>query len=154
MNRFQKWLYPELHTLERRPELLYRVRELVQRESFRPVRRELYRKLVYVIVFISIYLMIWWTLPRLQIVPRTVGQVGPIVLGLAGGWLGVLANRSVQRRTIRRAMVRCGIPICIPCGYDLSETDPSDPCPECGTAYPELGDPATALRLNPKERTT
>ena len=151
MNRVQRWLYPELASIADQRDLEFKIRELINRAGMAPKREARRRSMLFVVVFIALYFMIWWTLPRLQFVPPVVGQVAPGVLALAGGWSIVLVNRGVRRKTIRAAMVRCGIPICVPCGYDLSKTDPSDPCPECGSAYPELGDPATALRLDPKE---
>jgi hypothetical protein len=153
MNRVQRWLYPELALIAEQRDLEHKVRELVSRDSLAPKREALRRSVLFVAIFIALFAAIWWAIPRLHFVPPTVAQVAPGVLVVAGGWLVVLVNRNMRRRTIRRAMVRCGIPICIPCAYDLSKTDPSDPCPECGTAYPELGDPATALRLDPKETT-
>jgi hypothetical protein len=154
MNRVQRWLYPELALIAERSDLEYKIRELISRDALALKREALRRKLFFVAIFLVFYFAIWWTLPRLHFVPPIVAQVSPGILALLGGWLIVLANRSVHRKAIRRAMVRCGVPVCVPCGYDLSRTDPPDPCPECGTAYPELGDPATALRLDPKERTT
>ncbi len=154
MNRVQRWLYPELTRIAERRDLEFKIRELISRDSLAPKREAMRRSMLFVAIFLVLYFAIWWTLPRLHFVPPVAAQVAPGVLALSGGWLIVLVNRSVRRKAIRRAMVRCGIPICITCGYDLSKTDPSDPCPECGTAYPELGDPATALRLDPKERTT
>lgn len=153
MNRVQRWLYPELATVADHRDLEFKVRELINRESFSPKREALKRSSLFAIAFLLAFFAIWWTLPRLHFVPPIVAQVAPGVLALSGGWLIVLVNRSVRRKAIRRAMVRCAIPICVPCGYDLSKTDPSDPCPECGSAYPELGDPATALHLDPKEST-
>ncbi len=151
MNRVQKWLYPELHAIEGRRDLEFRVRELIQRESLAPKREALRRSVVFASVFLIVYFTIWWILPRLSFVPPTLDRILPGILALSGGWLMVIVNRSVRRKAIRRAMVRCGIPICTPCGYDLTSTEPPNPCPECGSAYPELGDPATALRLDPKE---
>lgn len=145
MNRVQRWLYPELAAVADQRDLEFKIRELINRENLSPEREALKRSAVFVTAFLLVYFAIWWTLPRLHFVPPVAAQVAPGVLALSIGWLIVLVNRSVRRKAIRRAMVRCGIPICVACGYDLSETDPSDPCPECGSPYPELGDPATAL---------
>lgn len=153
MNRVQRWLYPELAAVADQRDLEFKIRELINRENLSPKREALKRSAAFVTAFLLVYFAIWWTLPRLHFVPPVAAQVAPGVFALSGGWLIVLVNRSVRRKVIRRAMIRCGIPICVPCGYDLSRTDPSDPCPECGSAYPELGDPATALCLDPKEPT-
>jgi len=156
MNRVQKWLYPELNAIHRRPDLEFKVRKLIQRGSLAPRRESLRPTLVFVLVILIFvfYLAIWLAFPQLPFLPPILAHLLPWILAISGGWLMILVHRSVRRKGIRRAMVRCGIPICVPCGYDLSKTDPSDPCPECGTAYPALGDPATALRLDTKERTT
>ncbi len=155
MNRVQRWLYPEQAILSERPDLRHKIGELLNREKFSPKREALIRATITFVVLIGVYFALWWTLPRLHFVPASIAQAAPGVFAiLAGPWSLMIVNRRVQRKAIRRAMVRCGIPICVPCGYDLSKTDASDPCPECGSPYPELGDPATALRLDPKESTT
>ncbi len=61
----------------------------------------------------------------------------PIVAGVLGGSFG-LAFQYLYRKPIQRFMreelVGMGIPVCIPCGYDLrGQTEPR--CPECGTAF-------------------
>lgn len=42
--------------------------------------------------------------------------------------------RDPVRRHLRRWLVQFGVPICIPCGYDLrGQVEPR--CPECGEAF-------------------
>lgn len=154
MNRVQRWLYPEQAILSERPDLKHKISELLNREKFSPKREALVRTAIAAVVLLAVYFALWWTLPRLHFVPSSIAQSAPGLFAILVGPLSLtIVNRRVQRKAVRRAMVRCGIPICVPCGYDLSKTDPSDPCPECGSAYPELGDPATALHLDPKEST-
>jgi len=156
MNRVHKWLYPELHAIDGRRDLEYKVRELIQRGSLAPSREALRPNLSYalvVLIFVA-YFAIWWAFPGLPFVPPLLASLLPGILALTGGLLLVLVKRNVRRKAIRRAMVRCGIPICVDCGYDLKGTESPDPCPECGSAYPELGDPATALRLDTRKATT
>ena len=154
MNPVQKWLYPELASIADQRDLEFKIRELINRAGMAPKREALARSAIAFAVLVAAYFTLLWTLPRLHFIPPSIAQAAPGVFALSVGPLSLMiVNRRVQRKAIRRAMVRCGIPICVPCGYDLSKTDPSDPCPECGSAYPELGDPATALRLDPKEPT-
>lgn len=148
MNRFQQWLYPELAVLEQRRDLEFKIRELISRDQLAMRREAIVRSICYGAGFVVLFSLLWWILPRLTVVPHALAVSVPGVLAVAGGWSMVMVNRMVRRKSIRRAMVRCGIPICIPCGYDLSQTDPTTPCPECGNEYPDLGDPATALRLD------
>ena len=41
--------------------------------------------------------------------------------------------RDRTRRHLRERLVQLGVPICIPCGYDLRGS--TDRCPECGTTF-------------------
>ena len=41
--------------------------------------------------------------------------------------------RDRTRRHLREKLVQLGIPICLPCGYDLRGS--TDRCPECGTTF-------------------
>ncbi len=67
----------------------------------------------------------------------------------AGKWAGILAffmttlvwaelmvfllRKRIQRH-LRNSLLSHGVPICIPCGYDLrGQTEPR--CPECGTSF-------------------
>lgn len=59
-------------------------------------------------------------------------------------WIGALYVGAIfaeirgLRRALRQRLVQMGIPICIPCGYDLQGLA-STRCPECGTYFqPEL----------------
>ena len=52
---------------------------------------------------------------------------------VAIGMFGLLwLQRRAMRRDIRRILVKRGVTICIPCGYDLTGNT-SGRCPECGT---------------------
>ena len=52
-----------------------------------------------------------------------------VMMTLSVGWLFVSAR--LYRRVARRAMVDCGFPICVGCGYLLEGVE-GDVCPECG----------------------
>jgi len=54
------------------------------------------------------------------------------VLNLIGfGFAGWFTRRDIRRR-LREQLVKKGIPVCIPCGYNLT-SNVSGVCPECGT---------------------
>ena len=41
--------------------------------------------------------------------------------------------RDRTRRHLREKLIQLGVPICLPCGYDLRGS--TDRCPECGTTF-------------------
>ena len=60
------------------------------------------------------------------------------VHGVAGGCCGAVVSlaawrlfRERIRRHLCERLVQLGVPICIPCGYDLRGS--TERCPECGT---------------------
>ncbi len=68
-----------------------------------------------------------WSLPLL-------GLLYLIGLGIA-----IWFTRRDVRRRLRAQLSKKGIPVCIPCGYDLTG-NVSGTCPECGaTTDPETG---------------
>ncbi|MCH7591627.1 MAG: protein kinase [Planctomycetes bacterium] len=70
---------------------------------------------------------------------------GPLMMLLMYSWLWFC--RSVIRPRLRAQLVAKGIPICVPCGYNLrGQVDPR--CPECGTAFDEKL--LSAARVAPK----
>ena len=59
---------------------------------------------------------------------------------VAGGCFGAVVSlaawrlfRDRTRHHLRERLVQLGVPICIPCGYDLRGS--TDRCPECGTTF-------------------
>jgi hypothetical protein len=56
----------------------------------------------------------------------------PMLPIFAGPSAVLLLLRGRVRRALRTELVRAGVPICIPCGYDLTG-NVSGKCPECGT---------------------
>ena len=61
-----------------------------------------------------------------------------LVRVVAGASCGVVVSltawrlfRDRTRRHLRERLVQLGVPICIPCGYDLRGS--KERCPECGT---------------------
>ncbi len=58
----------------------------------------------------------------------------------AGAFCGVVVSlaawrlfRNRTRRHLRERLIQLGVPICLPCGYDLRGS--TDRCPECGTTF-------------------
>ncbi len=69
-------------------------------------------------------------------VPPWVAQVAIQPVGMLVGfyWLFNFGLRKPFQRTLREALQRKGVPICLKCGYDLrGQTEPR--CPECGTPF-------------------
>ena len=59
---------------------------------------------------------------------------------VAGGCCGVVVSlaawrlfRDRTRRHLREKLIQLGVPICLPCGYDLRGS--TDRCPECRTTF-------------------
>lgn len=63
---------------------------------------------------------------------------GSKFFAMIGGVIGCLAamcwqHRRVGRQVLRRHLVRCGVPVCLRCGYDLRGLPGTNAqCPECG----------------------
>ncbi len=55
------------------------------------------------------------------------------MLYLIGFGIAIWFTRRDIRRRLRAQLAKKGIPVCIPCGYDLTGNI-SGTCPECGTA--------------------
>ncbi len=72
-----------------------------------------------------------------QYLPLSPALHGGLVGGVVGGTCGsaiTWAWRREFRRHLRKCLVAHGVPVCIPCGYDLrGQTEPR--CPECGAAF-------------------
>jgi len=69
------------------------------------------------------------------------GVFGGLVGGVTGGTGAIALNwlwRHRCRRFLRSELIARGVPICLPCGYDLrGQNDPR--CPECGATFdPDL----------------
>ena len=57
---------------------------------------------------------------------------------IASGYIGIRLWVAPMRQELRQMLVNRGIPICIPCGYDL-QGQRIPRCPECGAEFaPEL----------------
>ncbi len=56
-----------------------------------------------------------------------------LMLYLMGIGTAIWFTRRGIRRRLRAQLARKGIPVCVPCGYNLTGNE-SGVCPECGTA--------------------
>lgn len=65
-------------------------------------------------------------------VPSNWSLVMIFMLNLIGFGFAMWYTRRDIRRRLRIQLVKKGIPICIPCGYNLTGNE-SGKCPECGT---------------------
>jgi uncharacterized protein YneF (UPF0154 family) len=57
-----------------------------------------------------------------------------LLLLLAGMIVGMWPIRTLCQRTLREHLRTQGLNLCLACGYDLINTPPHTPCPECGCA--------------------
>lgn len=71
-----------------------------------------------------------WPLPHLGLWKLGLGTLMYI------GVITLLIRRDMPK-TLRKKLLRCGVPVCLKCGYDLRghSLDRSDRCPECGRAF-------------------
>ncbi len=60
------------------------------------------------------------------------------MLYLIGFGLAIWLTRRDIRHRLRAQLAKKGIPVCIPCGYNLTGNE-SGVCPECGTAMQKTG---------------
>ena len=58
-------------------------------------------------------------------------------LVLATGWIALFSR--LYRRHVRQALVECGHPVCLGCGYLMEGVDGAV-CPECGRAVTEAAE--------------
>lgn len=139
MIRFSKLVYPEHRYFEGDKQLQKRVQKIMLSRGFGGRRQMTLSLLFFGIPVYVISMSLFFYLQR-----------NPVLWPGVDPWLVTLATlalcaafgyfaRHKGRRNLRRALVRCDIPICIDCGYDLASREPSRPCPECGAPYPEPG---------------
>lgn len=68
--------------------------------------------------------------------------LGVMLISLVSGTVVLYLTRKSRNRVFRRALIRCGVPVCVGCGYDLAESDASEACPECGAQFSKSDHPA------------
>ena len=87
------------------------------------------------------------------LIPGVLGSADKDVSLLCGVIVGVVVMRWLHRwgtaKSLRRKLLKCGVPVCVHCGYLLRGL-PTDVglCPECGTAIPT----ETRLIIQPSDR--
>lgn len=82
-------------------------------------------------------LLVYLAIPYLGAHGAPPWLVGGLTGFLVGGSAGYGANvvfRRPLRRYLRNVLVEKGVPICLPCGYDLRGL-PEPRCPECGEPF-------------------
>lgn len=145
-SRLSLWLYPELARFDTQAERQTAAMQF-QRQLIKSWR--MWATVIGVSIGLGtiVPLMpLWlpWLVPGLrfsiamQVVVTTIGSILPgliLPIGLN------LAIRQPFRRHLRERLAARGVPICIPCGYDLRGLTEAR-CPECGTPF----DPALVLR--------
>lgn len=100
-----------------------------------------FRNVILVVSLFGAWLVVEILNKRYAALPDwTMHAFNPTILFLAGGG-AFWGFRSRMRRCLREDLVLRGIPVCVPCGYDLrGQGEPR--CPECGTPF----DPALLSR--------
>ena len=129
--------------LNRYPELEYFEREDLQHlasEALTGARHEATRSWSFWLISLSLWVLaIAASVLAALLLQKHVGSprwVGSLLSGSV--WFAVTGSawwlfRSRTRRHLRERLVQLGVPICIPCGYDLRGS--KERCPECGTAF-------------------
>jgi len=131
MNRFLKILYPEYRYFDGNKPLQIRVQRIWRKKKSGTKSMWLLMLFVGVPLYAILMAVCIYLASKFQMQSLYIFMPG--VYGIT--IFLIYLSRNDARRNLRSAMVQCGIPICIRCGYDLFKTDPSTPCPECGTVH-------------------
>jgi hypothetical protein len=139
MHRLWRIIYPEYRYFDDDRDLRRRVEFVMLEKSFGAKRQILKRVLFFGLPCFAMF-----------VVASRYVRANPVLHADADRWiltglcvivcaLFVYFDRHAARRNLRHALTLCGVPVCIDCGYDLASSDPTRPCPECGSPYPQLG---------------
>ena len=74
-----------------------------------------------------------WTMTQYLGSPDWVRQAAAGCCGVVVSLAAWRLFRDRTRRHLREKLIQLGVPICLPCGYDLRGS--TDRCPECGTTF-------------------
>ncbi|XOV75542.1 MAG: hypothetical protein ACFHWZ_00340 [Phycisphaerales bacterium] len=94
---------------------------------------------------VPVYIFVLFFLSRIQQNPGLSPALLPLwvmLISLVSGTVVLYLTRKSRNRVFRRALIRCGVPVCVRCGYDLAESDASEACPECGAQFSKSDHPA------------
>jgi len=123
MRSLSETILPELLLIEPGPE-----RRRMLQEAINGPRT---RTTTFLCVIGTTSLFIMWD-NLVASVPSKWSLVLIFMLYLIGAGLAFWLTRRDIRRRLRTQLTKKGIPICIPCGYNLTGNE-SGTCPECGT---------------------
>ena len=127
----------------RYPELEYFEREDLQRfapEAVTAARHGAMRSWSFWLVLLSLgVLYMTAAILAARLFQKYIGPASWIVTllnscaGVVVSWCVFRLFKHRTRRHLRERLVQLGVPICIPCGYDLRGS--KERCPECGTEF-------------------
>ena len=87
-----------------------------------------------VAIGVTVALILVLLRPWLGLSSRSFAAIVASVTGVTGGVAIPWLSRRRCRRFLRAELVSRGVPVCLPCGYDLrGQQEPR--CPECGTSF-------------------
>ena len=127
----------------RHPELEYFEREDLQNlasEALTGARHQVMRSwsfwlvsLALGVLYITANVLAAWLFQKYIGSPKWVESLlnGGAWVVVSGGIWWLFRRRT--RRHLREKLVQLGVPICVPCGYDLRGS--KERCPECGTEF-------------------
>ncbi len=125
--------YPELEHFEREdvPGVASEALTYAKHEVTRTWRFWL-TALALLVVYMTAISMVVWTTVRFGW-PDWLISVVEVSCVIVSSWVTWRLFRHRIRRHLRERLVQLGVPICIPCGYDLRGS--TNRCPECGTTF-------------------
>ena len=84
-------------------------------------------------LYMAVTILTAWTMTQYLGSPDWVRDAAMGCCGVVVSLAAWRLFRDRTRRHLRERLVQLGVPICIPCGYDLRGS--TDRCPECGTTF-------------------
>ena len=120
-------IFPELARLEPGPERLRMIQQAVGGPRTHAA--------LFLSVVVSTAVFVLWD-KLVASVPSRWSVYLLFALCIIGFGIAVWFTRRDIRRRLRAQLAEKGIPVCIPCGYNLTGNE-SGVCPECGTEIPK-----------------
>lgn len=120
-------VFPELAQFPNHSQMRAAWRESQRRIFWRATTIMYLSLLTGLFIFVKLYVWPFRLLPT---------YAAAVVLGSMHGLAAVIGtvrmHKSIVEVTLREELIRCGIPVCIRCGYSLEGHKGT--CPECGRA--------------------